>query len=60
MLLKNFRMFLIVCVQMTFAINSIIFLDLWLTLRNPFYPRGRRAKWYYLFIVSVGVSSALF
>ena len=27
--------------------NSIIFLDLYLTLNNPFHPRHKRVKWYF-------------
>lgn len=28
------------------GLNSMIYIDLWLTLRNPFYPRRKRNKYY--------------
>ena len=28
------------------TLNSMIFIDLWLALRNPFYPRRKRNKYY--------------
>ena len=35
------------------VINSLYLLDYYLAMRNPFYPRKRRAKWYKLAIVTV-------
>lgn len=39
--------------------NSTVLIDLYLTLKNPFYPRGKRAKWYYLFCISVILSFSI-
>ena len=38
-LIKNYKVFFIACFQVTYVINGLIYLDLYLTLRNPFYPR---------------------
>ena len=32
-------------------INSLYMLDYYLAMRNPFYPRRKRAKWYVIAIV---------
>jgi len=37
--------------RLTHTFNFLVFLDLYLTLRNPFKPRQSRTKWYYLFAV---------
>lgn len=31
--------------------NFIIYLDLYLTIKNPFFPRDKRVKYYIIFIV---------
>jgi hypothetical protein len=31
--------------------NMIVFLDLWLTLRNPFYDRNKRVKFYWVYLL---------
>ena len=36
--------------------NSIIFIDLYLTLRHPFYPRGKRNKFYILALLLVFIT----
>ena len=40
----------------------IVYLDLWLTVRNPFYERQKRVKYYwaYLFIQTIFVLLGLF
>ena len=38
---------------MTLVINSIIFIDLYFTLKNPFYPREKRTKFYYLLLIAM-------
>ena len=42
-----------VAIVMSLVINSIILVDLYLSLNNPFYPKYKRAKWYYLIITLV-------
>ena len=32
------------------SINSIIFIDLWLTIKNPFKSKNARFKYYYTFV----------
>ena len=39
--------------------NSLIFLDLYFTLRNPFYPRAKRVSVYYIFLAFVVVFTIL-
>ena len=39
--------------MMAQATNSVIFIDLYLSLKNPFYERARRAKVYYIFLIFV-------
>ena len=34
---------------MLLLFNSFLFIDLYLTLKNPFFPRQQRAKWFYLY-----------
>ena len=38
---------------LVFLCNSIVFIDLFLTLRNPFQPKEQRAKYYYGTIVII-------
>ena len=35
------------------GLNSMVYLDLWLTLRNPFYPRRKRNKYYNIAILTI-------
>ena len=44
---------------MHLAANSIIFIDLYLTLKNPFYPREKRVSKYNAFLLVVFVFSAI-
>jgi len=44
---------------MHLAANSIIFIDLYLTLKNPFYPREKRVSRYNLFLLVVFIFSAI-
>ena len=37
------------------TLNCILFIDLYLTLSNPFYPRKKRVIYYYLFTFVVVV-----
>ena len=37
-----------------------IYADLYWTLKNPFYPRDQRVKWYYLFILASIVTNMLY
>lgn len=50
----------IVGTHLQLALNSIIFFDLWLTLRNPFYPRRKRNKYYNTFFLLVLTYSSTF
>ena len=42
-----------ISIYLNLAANSLIFIDLYLTIRNPFYARQRRAKWYTLFFLAI-------
>ena len=44
---------------MHLAANSIIFMDLYLTLKNPFYPREKRVAKYNIFLMVVFLFSAI-
>ena len=33
------------------AAYSVVFIDLYLTLKNPFYPRGKRVIWYKIYLI---------
>jgi hypothetical protein len=44
---------------MHLAANSIIFMDLYLTLKNPFYPREKRVTKYNIFLMVVFFFSAI-
>jgi hypothetical protein len=48
-------MFYSLSLVLTLVFNFIIFLDLFLTLKKPFYPRQWRAKYYYAFAVIFSV-----
>lgn len=39
--------------MLSIGLNSMIFIDLWLTLRNPFYPRRKRNKYYNMAIIGI-------
>ena len=39
------------------ACNSILFFDMYLTLKNPFYPRKKRVLYYYIFLTVVLLAS---
>ena len=39
--------------------NSIILIDLYLTLKRPFYQRENRAKWYYAFAFTVLIAFSI-
>ena len=41
---------------MTIASNSFVFIDLYFALKNPFYERARRLKYYYTFLVTLAIS----
>jgi len=45
-----------------FTANSLLFIDLYCTIRNPFYPRKKRAKAHniLLFIVAAGLIPWMF
>lgn len=40
---------------MTIASNSFVFIDLYFALKNPFYERARRLKFYYTFLVTLAI-----
>lgn len=42
---------------MNIVTNGLIYIDLYLTLKNPFYPRARRAKKYFMILFCVFISS---
>lgn len=42
------------------ALNMFMFFDLYFILKNPFYPRQRRAKWYYLLTSLIVLSFGMF
>lgn len=44
--------------QLNIVTNGLIYIDLYLTLKNPFYPRSRRAKKYYIIMLSVFLVSS--
>jgi len=45
--------------RLTHTFNFLVFLDLYLSLRNPFKPRQSRTKWYYLFAAIMAAELAL-
>ena len=50
-----------ICISMTYmqlTANSIIFIDLYLTLKNPFYPRKKRMLAYNLILIVVMIISS--
>ena len=49
----------IISTYMHLAANSIIFIDLYLTLKNPFYPREKRVSRYNIFLLVVFIFSAI-
>ena len=49
----------IISTYMHLAANSIIFIDLYLTLKNPFYPREKRVSKYNIFLLVVFIFSAI-
>jgi hypothetical protein len=59
-LVVSYKVIFIVLLEMNIAINGLIYLDLHLILSNPFYPRARRAKYYYLILMLIFVSSTSF
>jgi hypothetical protein len=42
-------------------VNSFIFIDLFLTINNPFYPRFKRVRWYAIILLgsTIGLFSCL-
>jgi len=38
---------------------TIIFIDLYLTLKNPFQPRRKRQKYYNIFLIAIFIFSAV-
>mmetsp|Transcript_20690 Transcript_20690/g.31680 ORF Transcript_20690/g.31680 Transcript_20690/m.31680 type:complete len:125 (+) Transcript_20690:633-1007(+) len=56
MLVRNWRTITILSIFIALGTMSIVFFDLYLTLKNPFYPREKRKPYYYtyMFILMVG------
>ena len=46
---KSYKLITIMATNGCFALNAVVFVDLYLTLNNPFYPRNKRVIYYYLF-----------
>ena len=42
-------------IHINLSLNSMLFIDLYLTLRNPFKPRESRVKWYFIFTTLMGL-----
>ena len=57
--LITWKVLTIITTYMHLAANSIIFIDLYLTLKNPFYPREKRVAKYNIFILVVFIFSAI-
>ena len=41
----------LMALQIQATTNMIVFIDLWLTVRNPFYDRAKRVKFYWAFLI---------
>ena len=41
----------LMALQFQASTNTIVFFDLWLTVRNPFYDREKRVKYYWAFLI---------
>ena len=41
----------IFALNLSVTLNAIVYLDLYLTLKNPFYDRKARIKWYWLIVI---------
>ena len=53
----------ITAIYLSFTVHGLIFLDLYLTIRNPFYPRSRRNRLYKMIsinIMMVSVSTLIY
>ena len=44
---------------MNLFFNSIVFIDLYLTIKNPFYPREHRSKFYWLLTLIIFLSFSI-
>jgi hypothetical protein len=49
----NWKVMVIVLTYLHLCANSILFIDLYLTLKNPFYPRHKRVIKYKIFLFTV-------
>jgi hypothetical protein len=61
-LLASYKIIFATFLLMSIVTNGLMYIDLYLTLRNPFYPRSRRAKKYFfilfiMLVLSLSVSS---
>ena len=41
------------------VINFLIYLDIYLMLRNPFYPKRKRSKYYYIILSIVSLANLI-
>ena len=54
----SWKIIFAVLLQLTIITNGLIYIDLYLTLINPFYPRHKRAPKYYLVLLIVLVMAS--
>lgn len=47
-LIKSHRTLRNLAVNLDLLLNSLVFIDLYLTMKNPFYQREKRKKWFFL------------
>jgi hypothetical protein len=49
----SWKLLTTVSAYLTLAANSLVFIDLYLTIRNPFYPRKKRFQKYLIILGSM-------
>ena len=49
----------VLAIIMSLVINSILLIDLYLSLTNPFYPTSKRIKWYYTLMLIVFIAFSI-
>ena len=60
LLILSWKVIFAILLQLNIVTNGLIYIDLYLTLLNPFYPRARRATCYFtIMIIVLALSSCI-
>ena len=57
-LIVSWKVLFATLLQLNIVTNGLIYIDLYLTLKNPFYPRSKRAIKYYFILLFVFLMSS--